>query len=173
MSEYLSSGIGVSQVISLKQRWEEASNIPQRNATKERDLIAILCMLASMCVDCICVRKGVLEWLDGEIEGICLNSQKTEGVPPQGGWTHQASNSEPTGVYPCVFVWVSSTEGTLEDVVFSSCICHCIVAFQVRINGNKRGIIEMQPAEKNKDKIKTDIEGPLEGDAMPKNMPAL
>lgn len=88
----------ISQVISLKQTSEVACNIPCRNATKESQLTARLCVQASVFV--YLYRKGVLERLNGEIEDVCLNSQEKVQVRLRG-----VRHVGPTTV--CVYVFVS------------------------------------------------------------------
>lgn len=54
---------------------------------------------------CVCVhtsRRDDLEWLDGEIETICLNSQKTEEVTSRGVGHTRASNRG--GIHVCLCV---------------------------------------------------------------------
>ena len=65
-----------------------------------------VCVYVCVCVRvCVCVsRRGVLEWLDGEIEGVCLNSQETEEVALRGVGHTKASNRG--GVCVCVCVCV-------------------------------------------------------------------
>ena len=59
-----------------------------------------------MCV-CVCVnRRVVLEWLDGEIEGVCLNSQDAEEVTQRGVGHNGASNRGGGCVLVCVCVCV-------------------------------------------------------------------
>lgn len=41
---------------------------------------------------------GVLEWLDGEIEDVCLSSQETEEVTPRGVVRTGANNRGGVGV---------------------------------------------------------------------------
>lgn len=57
-----------------------------------------VCVRESVCVN----RRGVLEWLDGEIEGVCLNSQETEEVTQRGVGHTGAGNRGGVCVFLCV-----------------------------------------------------------------------
>lgn len=51
-------------------------------------------------------RRVALEWLDGEIEGVCLNSQDAEEVTQRGVGHNGASNRGGGCVLVCVWVHV-------------------------------------------------------------------